>query len=297
MNKITIGYFADGPWSHLALQKILIDESLEVKFVVPRLDTKDTTLRDISQTNNIPYLEGIKINSEDFYKTAVDLQCDLFVSMSYNQIFRQRIANLPPLKTINCHAGKLPFYRGRNILNWVLINDEKEFGITVHYVDDGIDTGDIVLQRSFPITDNDTYKTLLDTAYTSCAEVLYDAIKLIQQGNIKSVKQVDIHPVGFYCGIRKEGDEIINWNQTSRELFNFIRAISKPGPVARSFYEGQIVLINQAKLIPDSPVYKSTPGQIVGKSEDGFIIKTIDTTIEIGGIETSAKLKIGGRLL
>jgi methionyl-tRNA formyltransferase len=65
--------------------------------------------------------------------------------MSFNQIFKSEIINLPRLKTINCHAGKLPFYRSRNILNWVLINDEKEFGITVHYVDEGIDTGDIIL--------------------------------------------------------------------------------------------------------------------------------------------------------
>ena len=73
--------------------------------------------------------------------------------MSFNQIFRKDIINLTPIGIINCHAGKLPFYRGRNILNWVLINDEKEFGITVHFVDEGIDTGDIILQKTFPITD------------------------------------------------------------------------------------------------------------------------------------------------
>ena len=64
--------------------------------------------------------------------------------MSFNQILKKKIINLPHLKTINCHAGKLPFYRGRNVLNRVLINDENEFGITIHYIDEGIDTGDIV---------------------------------------------------------------------------------------------------------------------------------------------------------
>ena len=82
--------------------------------------------------------------------------------------------SLPKLKTINCHAGKLPFYRGRDILNWVLINDEKEFGITVHYMDEGIDTGDIILQRTFPITDEDSYKTLLERSYDECANILYN---------------------------------------------------------------------------------------------------------------------------
>ena len=60
--------------------------------------------------------------------------------------------------------------------------------------------------------------------------VLFKSIQLIKNGNVKRIKQVDIHPIGFYCSSRKEGDEIINWNQTSRSLFNFIRSICKPGP-------------------------------------------------------------------
>ena len=89
--------------------------------------------------------------------------------MSFNQIFKKEIINLPLLKTINCHAGKLPFYRGRNILNWVLINDEKEFGVTVHYMDEGIDTGDIIMQDSFSISGLDDYSTLLLRSYEACA--------------------------------------------------------------------------------------------------------------------------------
>ena len=89
---------------------------------------------------------------------------------------------MPRLKTINCHAGKLPFYRGRNILNWALINDEKEFGVTVLYMDEGIDTGDIVLQKTFPITEMDDYSTLLNRAYQECASLLFQSIKRIING-------------------------------------------------------------------------------------------------------------------
>ena len=96
--------------------------------------------------------------------------------MSFNQIFKNNLINLPPLKIINCHAGKLPFYRGRNVLNWVLINDENEFGITVHFIDEGIDTGDIILQKTFKIDDTDDYQTLLSRAYKECGSILYDSI-------------------------------------------------------------------------------------------------------------------------
>jgi methionyl-tRNA formyltransferase len=216
--------------------------------------------------------------------------------MSFNQIFKERIINLPRLKTINCHAGKLPFYRGRNILNWALINDEKEFGITVHYIDEGIDTGDIILQRSYPITEEDNYATLLETSFIECARVLYDALKLVQSGEVERICQTDIHPVGFYCGRRGEGDEVLNWNQNSREIFNFIRAICKPGPMATTMNGNKIVKINSARLIENAPCYINTVGQIVGKTKDGYVVKTIDSTIEIKEIETEVQLKIGDKL-
>lgn len=296
MNKITIGYFADGPWSHKALEKMLIDDSIEIKFIVPRSDSSDNTLAEYAKKFDIPYHKGIKINSDDFFILAQSYNCDLFVSMSFNQIFRKQIINLPKLKTINCHAGKLPFYRGRNILNWAIINDEKEFGITVHYIDEGIDTGDIILQRTFPITDEDTYKTLLDRSYDECAIILYDSIKLLQAGTIVPIKQQDIHPVGFYCGIRSIGDEIINWNDSSREIFNFIRAICYPGPKAITYKDGTVVKINKARIIENAPKYKNTNGQVVGVTNEGYIVKTGDTTIEIQEIESTIKLRIGDKL-
>lgn len=295
-NKIKIGYFADGPWSHEGFKLLIQDISLDIVFIVPRTDTQDTTLKDLAHQHRIDYLTPVLINSDSFFEQAQAYNCDLFVSMSFNQIFRDRITNLPPLKTINCHAGSLPFYRGRNILNWVLINDDSEFGITVHYIDKGIDTGDIILQRTYPISDEDTYASLLELAYTECANILYDAIKLIQAGKQVLIKQTDIHPVGFYCGVRGPGDEVLEWNQTSRELFNFIRAICKPGPMATTSKNGIPVLINQARLVPDAPVYKSTIGQLVGKTTNGFLVKTADTVIEIYEIETEAILRVGDKL-
>jgi methionyl-tRNA formyltransferase len=296
MNKIKIGYFADGPWSYEAFQLLIRDSSIEIEFIVPRTDTNDKTLLEFSNQYNIEYLKGVNINSNEFYEKVKLSKIDLFVSMSFNQIFRKRITELPILGTINCHAGKLPFYRGRNILNWVLINDEKEFGITVHFIDDGIDTGDILLQRSFPITDTDDYSTLLQIAYVECAKILYDSIKKIQANDFERVKQNSIHPVGFYCGLRSQGDEIINWNQSSRELFCFIRAVCSPGPKATTSINGKLVKINNAALIEYAPNYKSTIGQVVGKTERGLIVKTNDSVIEVYSIESEVKLKIGDRL-
>ena len=295
--KIKIGYFADGPWSHFAFEKLINDNEIEIEFIVPRSDTTDFKLKYFAEKYDIDYIHPVKINTPEFIQVASSYACDLFVSMSFNQIFKTNIINVPRLGVINCHAGKLPFYRGRNVLNWALINNEKEFGITVHYIDEGIDTGDIINQRCFEINDNDDYNSLLEVAYKECSSILYDTIKEIQAGNSKRIVQSTIHKVGSYCGKRGVPDEIIDWNQTSRELFDFIRAISKPGPIATSFLNGKEVKINKACLVPEAPTYKGTPGQLISKTKKGFFIKTLDSFIEVFEIQTDEKLRVGIKLI
>ncbi|MDR0630476.1 MAG: hypothetical protein LBF70_00335 [Holosporales bacterium] len=238
------------------------------------------------------------MNSEEFISLLKTYNADLFVSMSFNQIFKSEIINLPMLKSINCHAGKLPFYRGRNVLNWALINDEEEFGITVHYIDEGIDTGDIILQRIFSITDLDNYKTLLEVAYTECANILYDAIILIKQNQINVIVQNQVHPVGMYCGRRHDGDERINWNSTSRELFNFIRALCDPGIMARSFINDKLICINESKMVENAVKYKGIVGQILNKDIEGnFYVKTQDTILKITDYIYEGIVRVGDRLI
>lgn len=297
MSKLSIGYFADGPWSHKAFEKIIKDNSLQIKFIVPRIGTKDNTLRSYANQHNINYLSDSKINSIGFINKAKEYNCDLFVSMSFNQIFKNEFINLPPLKAINCHAGNLPFYRGRNILNWVLINDEKEFGITVHYIDEGIDTGDIILRRTYPIDDNDNYSSLLKIAYIECAEILYDAIKLIQNKSVSIIKQKTIHPVGLYCTQRKQGDEIIDWNWSSRMIFNFVRALNQPdGPGARSYLDSDAeVIINKAEEIENAPTYYGIRGAVLVKEGDNLMVKTGDSLIKITDYYSPVKINVGQR--
>lgn len=293
---LNIGYFADGAWAHQAFERLIHDETIRVAFIMVRYEKQDGVLVNYAKQYNIPLLIDENINSGKFIEQIKKFKADLFVSMSFDQIFGKTIRELPPLKTINCHAGKLPFYRGRNILNWVLINDEKEFGITVHYVDKGIDTGDIILQRVYKITDEDNYATLLERAYEECAKLLYDAIKLIQNNEVKTIQQADIDKVGMYCGRRCAGDEIINWNQSSREIFNFVRAICKPGPQATSFIRGEKILINKVRMVEGAHLYKNTVGQVVGKGENGFYVKTQDTVVEVIEYTYNGKVRIGDRL-
>ena len=293
---MNIGYFADGPWGHRTFELLISDSNFKIKFVCVRYGSSDLTFKNYCKKHQIDYLMEKNINSSNFIKKLKKYDCDLFVSMSFNQIFGPEIINLPQNKTINCHAGKLPFYRGRNILNWVLINDEDEFGITVHYMDSGIDTGDIILQKTYPISDSDNYLTLLEKSYVECPKLLFEAVNKIRNNEVKSTKQKDIHSTGFYCSQRKKGDEIIDWNQSSRSIFNFIRAICSPGPRARTYHGEDEVFINQSEFLERAPKYIGLPGVVLNKNENELIVKTKDSFIKIIDWESNSPLRIGSRL-
>ena len=292
---IKIGYFADGKWSHEAFNKIINDSDLSFGFVCVRYGSTDDTLRQLCYSNNIPLLKVANVNSPEFIIIVKEYDCDIFVSMSFDQIFKESLINIPRYKTINCHAGKLPFYRGRNVLNWALINDEPEFGITVHFVDSGVDTGDIIDQIILPISDQDDYCSLLERSYIGCANILYTSIKKFETEDIECTPQKNIHTTGSYCIKRISGDEVINWNQSSRELFNFIRGISLPGPRAQSRLNNKLIKINKSKMVPNAYIYRGIPGSVVGKSPESIFVKTIDSILEIVDYEYDGIIKIGDR--
>lgn len=293
-----IGYFADGPWSHLALERIVADRRFELAFIAPRFDTRDPVLGEFARRLRVDFLLLDNVNSDESVARLRSYDADLFVSMSYNQIFRAPVIALPPHGVINCHAGALPFYRGRNILNWALINDAPSFGVTVHYVNPGIDTGDIIVQRQFPITDRDDYRSLLDRAILACPDVLVEALDRIVRDAVEPIRQASIHPVGSYFGRRRPGDEWIDWNWPSRRIFNFVRAIAPPGPGARTLRSGEVLEVLAAEEIADAVNYIAIPGEVVGRCERGVTVKTGDSTLLLTAWRgtDSPRLPIGTRL-
>ena len=104
-----------------------------------------------------------------------------------------------------------------------------------------------------------------------------------------------MHPYGFYCTERKLGDEILDWNQKSREIFNFVRAICSPGPNARTFLNKKEMKIFKVDFIKDAPSYKSKIGVIIHVDKSNFFVKTKDTFINVTEYEYNGLIKIGDR--
>ncbi len=274
-----LGYFADGPWSHKAFEMILNDERLDILFVVARFNKPDQILKKFAEDNNIDFLVFENINSVSAISRLKDYRADLFISMSYDQIIKKDLLKLPPKGFINCHAGALPFYRGRNVLNWVLINGESEFGITVHYIDEGIDTGDIILQKNYPIYLSDNYNSLLERSYDYCSELLMKSLLMIIDDKVIRIKQIEIDKIGSYCKRRLPGDELINWNLESEKINNFVRGITFPGPCARTFYGINEIMIIKTELTAEKVKSNFKNGTVLKSQKDKFLVKTKDNSL------------------
>lgn len=276
-----VGFFGDGQWAHRALERIEENSEFYTSYVVARHEAPDPVLKEYAHNQNIPFFTSANVNNSSFLDELGEHDPDINVSVSYDQILRHDAIDLAPEGFINCHAGALPFYRGRNVLNWALINGEDRFGVTVHYMDERIDTGDIVTQKFAAITPQDDYQSLLDKAVVLCADTVLEALQDIQQDAVSSIPQSEIHPVGFYCSRRREGDEWIDWSWSSERIHNLIRAIAPPGPGARTLLDGEPIAILQSKKIPQAPEYIDRPGTVVGRQEDSVTVKTGDTTLQI----------------
>ena len=290
--------FGDGPWATRCLAPIY-DAGHEVVAVVLRTRPSEMGLAAAAQSLGVPTLQPAHVNTAECVATIAGLRPDVNLSIAYDQIFGSAIRATAPW-FLNVHAGKLPAYRGRNIINWAIINGETDMGVTVHLVDHGIDTGDILLQRILPIAWTDTYGDVLDHVVREIPTLVVNGLDLIASGEAQPRPQ---GPGGTYFGGRREGDEWIDWSRSSADVYNKIRGITHPGPGARTMLGDRQVTIWRAAYDPRWPLYRATPGEVVGRSPGaGVIVKTGDSTVLLqdvqvdGGPPEIASWPIGVRL-
>lgn len=178
-----------------------------------------------------------------FVRTLKNLKPDLILVNSYSMILPKEILDIPSKGTLNIHGALLPKYRGANVLNWVLINGEKETGVTIHYVDEGIDTGDIIVQRKVKINFIDTALTLKKKLARTTEILLKREWSNIIKVGIKRTTQDNSLATTVYR--RKPEDGLFDWSEPPIKIYNLIRALVKPYPGAYYFNK------NGEKIIMD----------------------------------------------
>lgn len=172
------------------------------------------SLRSMSRGHKIPIYFTQDVNREDFIETLKSLNPDLGVSISFGQIFKPNTIHILPKGLINLHASLLPTYRGLMPNFWVLLNREKETGITIHYIDEGIDTGRIIFQARMPIPPQVTYYKLVQISKEVGGKCLINIIRKIQSGN--DVTTFPVSGKGTYYGFPQKEHFNAFWKQGLR---------------------------------------------------------------------------------
>ena len=238
-------------------------------------------IKELAIKNNIEVFQPVKIRND--YEYILSFNPDIIITCAYGQIIPGELLESPKYKAINVHASLLPKLRGGAPIHHAIIDGYKETGITIMYMDEKMDEGNIIYQESIGINDSDNTGTLHDKLSILGSKMLIEVLPSIFDGTNKSVPQINEEATYGY-NIKRE-DEKIDFNKTAREVFNQIRGLY-PFPVAYALLEGETI-----KII-DSYVGEQTNGkigEIRNIYKNGIGVKCVDKEIVITRLKPEGK--------
>lgn len=200
-------------------------------------------------------------NAPAFVERIRRLQPDLIFSFYYRRLLCPALLQIPRLGAINVHGSLLPKYRGRAPINWALVHGETLTGITLHYMDEWADHGDIITQRRVAISVDDTALTLSRKLTGAARAVVGDAYPLIASGRAARVPQD--HTAATRFGRRRPADGLIDWESPAWRIYNLVRAVTQPFPGAFTYWGRRRVFVWEAQP-PSVRRPAGTPGRVLG---------------------------------
>ena len=226
-------------------------------------------------------IQPVSLKNKDFLDIISSLKPDMFIVVAYGHILSKNILTIPETGAINLHASLLPKYRGPAPIQWAIINGEKETGVTTMLLDEGMDTGDILLSLKEKITAVDTSATLHDRLAVLGADLLIATLKFLENNDILPIAQN--HASATYAPFLKKGDGHILWGKNAEQIASFIRGVT-PWPGAFTFYNNKRLKIFSAE--PVSIKVNDAPGTVIKGFPDELRIaagKGALSVIEIQG--------------
>ncbi len=224
-------------------------------------------VKQLAQRLGLPVVQPEKIkNNEEFREQLVDLQPDAIIVVAYGRIIPPWMLHLPPLGNINVHASLLPKYRGAAPIQWAIANGETVTGVTTMLLDEGLDTGAILLKREMPIAPEDTAITLAPRLAELGADLLVETLQRLQRGDLRPTPQDD--SLATLAPLLRKEDGLIDFNRTARELHNRLRGF-QPWPGAYTHFRSKNLKILAARPLEAAPAV--SPG-VLRVQEDKLMV-------------------------
>ena len=240
---------------------------------------------------NIPIYQPNSLKDEETKNIIKGLNPDLIVVVAYGKIIPKDIIDMPKFGIINVHSSLLPRFRGAAPINAALMAGDEKSGVTIMYVAEGLDTGNIILAKETPITEEDNFETLHDRLKFLGAEALDEAVSLIEKGENESIPQDD--SLATFVKPFKKEDLKIDWNKSKEEIFNFVRGIS-PIPCAWTMDEDKLLKVYEVKKY-DKIYENGVNGEIVDKVKGkGPVVKVMGGSLIITSAKPESKKILSG---
>ena len=290
---VVFGYHDIG----VACLEALLERGGDVVAVVTHEDDPAETiwfasLAHAAAARGIPVHAPADPNAPAFVEQIRRLQPDLLCSFYYRRLLGRTLLGLPRLGAINAHGSLLPKYRGRAPLNWALVHGETLTGVTLHYMDEWADHGDIIAQRPVPIAVEDTALTLSRKLTAAARTLVRDVYPLIATGRAPRVPQD--HAAATRFGRRRPADGLIDWGASAWRIYNLVRAVTHPFPGAFTFWGGRRVLVWEVRP-PRGRRCGGPPGRVLGVHAARLLeVATGDGVLEVARLQADGDAEMDG---
>ena len=232
--------------------------------------------------------QPVKVKDDEFIKKLEEIKPDAIVVVAFGQILPERILNLPKYGCFNVHASLLPHLRGAAPIQWSVIDGEKESGVTIMFMEKGLDTGDMIAKTIVPLEEKETGGSLHDKLMIAGAKLLVETLPKIEQGDIVREKQDDSQST-YAKMLDKKLGKLDFTAQTAEEMERLIRGLN-PWPSAYISLDGKTLKIWAADVIKEE--LPGEVGTIVKVVKDGFYIKTKEGCLNVKELQLEGKKRM-----
>ncbi|MEW4307378.1 methionyl-tRNA formyltransferase [Rossellomorea marisflavi] len=291
--------FMGTPDFSVPVLKALIENEYEVVAVVTQPDRPVGRKRILTpppvkveaEKHGISIFQPEKIKNSDELEEVIALEPDLIVTAAFGQILPKRLLDAPKHGCINVHASLLPELRGGAPIHYSILQGKSSTGITIMYMVEKLDAGDIISQVEVEIEETDHVGTLHDKLSEAGSALLIETLPKLLDGSVSPVKQ-DEEQATFAWNIKRE-QEKIDWTKSGKEVYNHIRGLH-PWPVAYTTLAGAVMKIWWGEKVRGHG--SAVPGEVLAIEEDGFIVSTgDDTSIKVTDLQPSGKKRMSAK--
>lgn len=249
-----------------------------------------TPVKEVAVAAGIPVYQPVKIREPEYVEILKELKPDAIVVVAFGQLIPKVILELPEHGCINVHASLLPMYRGAAPIQWAVINGDKESGVTTMRMDEGLDTGDMILKETVTLADDETGGSLFDKLSATGAELLIRTLDAINEGTAVYEKQPQESTTAYAAMLTKK-DGLVDWNRSAAELECLIRGLN-PWPSAYTRYRGKTLKLWAAEVEAQGQTEQVQPGMAAEVTKTTLKIQTGDGLLSVTELQPEGKKRM-----